>query len=84
MSTLDKIQTMLEGQFGLKREQLQPEQVLAELGIESLSMVEFMFELENEFAIDLSSSSDNRIPATVAELVTLVDEAVAQQKSASA
>lgn len=78
-----QIQSMLEKQFGFTREQLAPEQVLADLGVESLSMVEFMFELENEFSIDLSSSNELGVPRTVAELAALVEAALATKAAAA-
>ena len=74
---------MLEKQFGFTPEQLTPEQVLADLGVESLSMVEFMFELENEFSIDLSGSNDLGVPRTVTELVQLVETALARKAAAA-
>ena len=77
-----QIQSMLEKQFGFTREQLAPDQALADLGVESLSMVEFMFELENEFSIDLSGSHDQGVPRTVAELVELVETTLAAKVAA--
>ena len=64
MDLLPKIQSMLQEQFGLTAEQVHPEQLLAGLGIESLSVIEFMFELENEFAIEISEEGEP--PRTVA------------------
>ena len=78
MDLLPKIQSMLQEQFGLTAEQVHPEQLLAGLGIESLSVIEFMFELENEFAIEISEEGEP--PRTVADLVTLVSNAVAKKK----
>lgn len=71
MTTLGKIQSMLAEQFGFAPEQLAPEQVLADLGVESLGMVEFMFELENAFSIEFDSQGEP--PRTVADLVALVE-----------
>ncbi len=82
MAVMIKIQSMLEKQFGFTPEQLAPEQVLADLGVESLSMVEFMFDLENEFSIDLSGSNNLGVPRTVAELVALVEAALAEKAAA--
>jgi len=82
MDLLPKIQSMLQKQFGLSAEQVLPERQLAELGIESLSVIEFMFELENEFAIELSEEGEP--PRTVADLVTLVGEAIAKKAQPAA
>lgn len=78
MELLPKIQSMLQEQFGLTAEQVQPEKTLADLGIESLSVIEFMFELENAFGIEFSQ--EGAPPRTVADLVALVTEAVAKKK----
>lgn len=82
MAVMTKIQSMLEKQFGFTPEQLAPEQALADLGVESLSMVEFMFDLENEFSIDLSGSNSLGVPRTVAELAVLVEAALAEKAAA--
>lgn len=81
MDLLPKIQSMLQEQFGLSPEQVEPGRTLADLGIESLSVIEFMFELENEFGIEISEEGEP--PRTVADLVTLVTAAVAKKKPAA-
>ena len=58
---------------------LQPERSLETLGLDSLSVIEFMFVLEDEFKIKLS---DERIEIkTINDIVTLVDKLVAEQHS---
>lgn len=62
---------MLAKEMGLPLSQLDPEQVLADLGIDSLATIEFMFKLEDEFSISLS---EERTPLrTVRDIATLVD-----------
>ncbi len=59
---------------------LQPERSLETLGLDSLSVIEFMFVLEDEFKIKLS---DERVEIkTVQDIVTLVDRLVADQHAA--
>ncbi len=59
---------------------LQPESSLETLGLDSLSVIEFMFVLEDEFKIKLS---DERVEIkTVQDIVTLVDRLVADQHAA--
>jgi acyl carrier protein len=74
MNLLETIQSMLEKQFGLTREQTSPTQVLSELGVESLSMIEFMFDLENAF--DIQFTNDAPPPQTVADIVAAVEAAL--------
>ena len=60
--------------------ELQPERSLETLGLDSLSVIEFMFVLEDEFKIKLS---DERVEIkTVQDIVTLVDRLVADQHAA--
>jgi len=66
--------------FEMNEAELQPERSLETLGLDSLSVIEFMFVLEDEFKIKLS---DERVEIkTVQDIVTLVDRLVADQHAA--
>jgi acyl carrier protein len=68
-------------QFDLKLEDLTPDAQLESLGIDSLSVIEFMFNLEDELKIKLS---DERIELkTVQDVANAVDKLIAEQKSAA-
>jgi acyl carrier protein len=54
MNTLAMIQRLMVEQFELKIEDLGPEARLEDLGLDSLSVIEFMFKLEDELNIKLS------------------------------
>ena len=69
--TLSKIQSMLAKEYGIPLERLDPEQPLADLGIDSLTTIEFMFKLEDEFSISLSEERGNL--STVRDIADLVD-----------
>jgi acyl carrier protein len=71
MDTLSRIQSMLSTEYGLPIEQLAPEQPLADLGIDSLTTIEFMFKLEDEFSIRLADERGDL--STVRDIATLVD-----------
>jgi acyl carrier protein len=77
--TLKRIQTMLAEQYQLAPERLGPDQPLADLGIDSLTTIEFMFTLEDEFSIRLSE--ERGAIETVNDIAKLVD-AVLQKKAA--
>ncbi|HEX5337035.1 MAG TPA: acyl carrier protein, partial [Gallionella sp.] len=53
MSSLQTIQRMMVEQFDLKLEDLTPDAQLEGLGLDSLSVIEFMFNLEDELKIKL-------------------------------
>jgi acyl carrier protein len=81
MSSLETIQRMMVEQFDLKLEDLTPDAQLESLGIDSLSVIEFMFNLEDELKIKLS---DERIELkTVQDVANAVDKLIAEQKSAA-
>ncbi len=72
MSTLQKIQQMVVDQFDLKLEDLTPEATLESLGLDSLSVIEFMFTVEDEFKITLENEvvGDIKTLQDVADIVT--------------
>ena len=81
MSSLETIQRMMAEQFDLKPEVLTPDAQLESLGVDSLSVIEFMFNIEDEFKIKLP---DARVEIkTVQDIATIVDRLVAEQKGTS-
>ena len=79
VDTLSKVQSMLSQEYDLPLDRLNPEQALAELGIDSLTTIEFMFKLEDEFSISLSE--ERGAFRTVRDISILVD-AVRQKDAA--
>jgi acyl carrier protein len=81
MSTLLTIQRMMVEQFELKAEDLTPEAQLEALGLDSLSVIEFMFNIEDEFHIKLP---DERVEIkTIQDIASIVERLVSEQKTAS-
>ena len=78
--TLSKIQSMLAKEYDFPIERLSPDQALADLGIDSLTTIEFMFKLEDEFSISLSEERGTL--NTVRDIANLVD-AVRHKKTGS-
>lgn len=79
MSSLPTIQRMMVEQFDLKLEDLTPEATLESLGLDSLSVIEFMFNLEDELKIKLP---DERVELrTLQDVTNLVDRIVAEQSA---
>ena len=86
MTTLQSVQAILQANFNLAPEILQPEAKLEDLAIDSLSVIEVMFALEDEFKVTVPSE-----PAalqtgirTVGDLVAYVDRLIAEQHPADA
>lgn len=79
MSLLPTIQRMMVEQFDLKIESLTPDATLESLGLDSLSVIEFMFNLEDELKIKLP---DERVDIkTLQDVTDLVDRIVAEQSA---
>lgn len=78
MSSLQTIQNMMVKQFDLKLEDLTPDATLEGLGLDSLSVIEFTFNLEDELKITMP---EERVELkTLQDVVNLVDKVVAEQK----
>jgi len=82
MSTLEILQELLMKDYALTREQLAPDALLATLGVDSLGMIELMFQIEDRFSISLP---DDKPPVmvTVSDLVAYVDALLAPHATAA-
>ena len=81
MSTLQTIQRMMAEQFELEENKLTPDAELESLGLDSLSVIEFMFNIEDEFNIKLP---DERVELkTIQDIASIVDRLVAEQQGAA-
>jgi acyl carrier protein len=75
MSSTDLIRTFLVDRLGVQPDQVTPEALLAELGVDSLMLAELMFEAEDRLGIDIPS--DVQPPKTVAEMQAVIDSLAA-------
>ena len=73
MNTLEVLQDLLIKDHALTREQLAPEVELSSLGVDSLGLIELMFQVEDRFGISLP---DDKFPAllTVGDVVDFIDQ----------
>ncbi len=78
MDSIGLIRDFLKDLLGVEPDTVVPEAPLADLGVDSLMMLELMFEFEDRFNIKLSS--DLKTPQTVGEMVALMDGLIASQK----
>jgi acyl carrier protein len=78
-TTLEKLQQLFIAHFDYKIEELKAPTTLENLGLDSLDIIEFMFEIENEFNI--------RIPdrefevKTIQDMVDALDRFISEQDS---
>ncbi|HQU79298.1 MAG TPA: acyl carrier protein [Azonexus sp.] len=71
MNSLTVIREFLDGRLGVPPEQVVPEATLAALGVDSLMMLELVFEFEDRFGIALAK--DLKSPKTVGDMVALME-----------
>lgn len=82
MTTIEVVQEMLEAEFSLKQEQLKPATKLADLGLDSIATIEFLFVLEKRFKLDLSSE---QVPiVTVGDIAVEIDRQLVRQAAGAA
>jgi len=72
MSTLQILQELLIKDHSLTQEQVAPDAELASLGVDSLGLIELMFQVEDRFGISLP---DDKVPVlvTVGDVVAYID-----------
>lgn len=72
MNTLSVIQEFLKDRLGLEHGRITPEARLEDLGIDSLMLLELLFEFEEKLGISLSN--DMAMPETVGALLAIVEQ----------
>lgn len=83
MSTLETLQELLMKAHTLTREQVMPDALLATVGVDSLGMIELLFQIEDHFGITLAD--DGKLPpmVTIQDVVDYIDGLVAPQPPAT-
>ena len=77
MSSLVTIQQMLVEEFGLSAEQVKPDALLEELGVDSLATIEFMFLIEDKYKLEMPG--EPVAVKTVGDIAREVDSLIAKQ-----
>lgn len=81
MKSLSTIQQLLVEEFGLSADQVGPDALLAELGIDSLAAIEFMFLVEEKFKLKMPG--EPAAVKTVGDIAREVDSLIAAQGAAA-
>jgi len=71
MDSLGLIREFLQNRLGVPPEHVVADAALVSLGVDSLMMLELMFEFEDRFGITLSK--DLKSPKTVGDMTALMD-----------
>ena len=78
MDSIGLIREFLKDRLGVAPEKVVPEAPLADLGVDSLMLLELMFEFEDRFGIKLSN--DLETPKSVGQMAALMDGLIQAQK----
>jgi acyl carrier protein len=78
MTTLQTLQDILVRDYRLTREQVAPEAVLITLGLDSLSVLELMFKIEDRFHLKITGDTPTDL-ITVSDVVGYIDGLLASQ-----
>ncbi len=72
MNTLQELEELIDQKFGIARETLQADRPLSDYGIDSLSLAELLFTLEEHFGIEFPDARQD--VNTLTALAALIDE----------
>lgn len=64
--------------FGISQEKLLPHATLESLGLDSLAVIEFMFQIEDKFGIQIPDQANP--PRTLGEMVQLIEPLLPARK----
>ncbi|MBL8446835.1 MAG: acyl carrier protein [Zoogloeaceae bacterium] len=79
MDSIGLIRHFLQDRLGVEASRVRPDTVLGEIGVDSLMLLELMFEFEDRFGIKLSQ--DIKSPGTVGGLADLMDGLIGGPKA---
>ena len=78
-TTLERLKQLFVAKFDSNVEELNPTTTLEYLGLDSLDMIDFLFDIENEFEIKIPDQ-EFRV-RTIQEIVEAVDRFISEQRT---
>lgn len=83
MSTLQTLQNILVRDYRLTRSQVAPDAILATLGLDSLSVLELMFKIEDHFFLKIGEDTPSDL-VTVGDVVRYIDGLLSVKEATTA
>ena len=71
--TFERLMQLISAQYHLDTTSVTAATGLADAGLDSLAVAELLFSIEEDFGVDLGDVPADAVPATVGEIVTLID-----------
>jgi len=81
-TTAETLETILVDKFDVKREAIRPEATLTELGLDSLDLIEVLFEVEEAFKIRVPQDGAAIRASTLQDLLDTVTRLVEEEHAA--
>ncbi len=81
--TLTRLLAILKKEYKTDTSQFSAQTTLADTGLDSLSLTDLMFEIEDVFEIKLDDLSPDQMPKELAGLVNLIDQQIATKAAQS-
>ncbi|MHB8666570.1 MAG: acyl carrier protein [Burkholderiales bacterium] len=78
VTTFDEIVQLIHDKFGVEPDVLDPTTALTEFGLDSLTLVELIFAIEEHFGIEIPDHADIK---NLKDLATLIDALRSAKKS---
>jgi acyl carrier protein len=79
--TLERLQDLLIEAYAIERERLGPDAELATLGVDSLGLVELLFQIEDRFGVQIPGDAPTDL-RTVGDVVDYIDTLLAARPPA--
>jgi acyl carrier protein len=76
MTTLEILADILARDYCVARDQIQPEATLETLGLDSLSLLELMFKIEDRYKVKITEDTPTNL-LTVSDVVRYIDSLLA-------
>ena len=83
MTTLETLQDILVRDYRVPRERLTAEAALSSVGLDSLSVLELMFKIEDRFDLKITGDTPTDL-VTVHDVVVYIDGLLASSRTAAA
>jgi acyl carrier protein len=78
MNTFDTLADILAGDYCVARDQVKPEATLTTLGLDSLSVLELMFKIEDRYQVKITEDTPTDL-LTVSDVVRYIESLLARK-----
>ena len=82
MTTLETLVDILVRDYGLERTTLVPEATLVTVGLDSLSLLELMFKIEDRYGVKIQDDTPTDL-VTISDVVRYIDDLLSRKVDAN-